>query len=178
MHDSQRYRDNAAASLLAAQEACQPYYRKLHLSMAASWLSLARQDEAIDNLFSSWDTAKPSRPSSVNHGLDDARRARSPRGFRDVPATHFGIRSCPFSNETLLIMDLVRRRPRGGYPISRLPDLLEERLTPPTEAAQNKRPRTAGPVLNKEGNGIIYLLHRVKFEATKKKSPGWLRTGA
>src|ERR1700726_2092170 len=41
--------------LLAAQEACQPCYRKLHLSMAASWLSLARQDEAIDNLLAtSW----------------------------------------------------------------------------------------------------------------------------
>jgi hypothetical protein len=49
MHDSQRYRDRAAECLLAAQEACEPYYRKLHLSMAASWLSLARQDEAIDN---------------------------------------------------------------------------------------------------------------------------------
>jgi hypothetical protein len=45
MHDSQHYRDNAAASLLAAQEACQLHLRKLHLSMAISWLSLARQDE-------------------------------------------------------------------------------------------------------------------------------------
>ena len=56
MHDSQRYRDNAAQCLLAAQEACQPYYRKLRLSMADSWLSLARQDEAMDNLLASWDT--------------------------------------------------------------------------------------------------------------------------
>jgi hypothetical protein len=40
---------------LAAQEACQPYHRKIHLSMAASWLSLARRDEAIDNLLASWD---------------------------------------------------------------------------------------------------------------------------
>jgi hypothetical protein len=45
--------------LLAAQEACQPYYRKLHLSMADSWLSLARRDEAMDNPFASWDTAEP-----------------------------------------------------------------------------------------------------------------------
>jgi hypothetical protein len=51
MHDSQRYRDNAAASLLAAQDACQLHLRKLHLSMATSWLSLARQDEAIDPSF-------------------------------------------------------------------------------------------------------------------------------
>jgi len=59
MHDSRRYRDSAAECLLAAQEACQPYYRKLHLSMAASWLSLGRQDEAIDNLFASWDMTVP-----------------------------------------------------------------------------------------------------------------------
>jgi hypothetical protein len=51
MHDSGRYRDNAAECLLAAEEACQPYYCKLHLSMAALWLSLAHQDEAVDNLF-------------------------------------------------------------------------------------------------------------------------------
>jgi hypothetical protein len=56
MHDSRRYRDTAAECLLASQDACQPYYRKLFLSMAASWLSLAHQDEAIENLFASWDT--------------------------------------------------------------------------------------------------------------------------
>jgi hypothetical protein len=46
MHDSRRYRDSAAECLLAAQEASQLYCRELHLSMAISWLSLARQDEA------------------------------------------------------------------------------------------------------------------------------------
>ena len=61
MHDSRRYRAIAAEYLLAAQEACQPYYCKLNLSMAmaASWLSLARHDEAIDNLLASWDMAAP-----------------------------------------------------------------------------------------------------------------------
>jgi hypothetical protein len=49
MHDSLPYRDTAAEFLLAAEEACQPYYRNLHLSMAASWLSLACHDEEIDN---------------------------------------------------------------------------------------------------------------------------------
>ena len=58
MHDSRRYRDSAADCLLAAQEACQPYYCKLHLSMAASWLSLACHDEAIDNLLASWDLVR------------------------------------------------------------------------------------------------------------------------
>ena len=51
MHDSRRYRDSAAECLLAAQEASQPHCRKLHLSMAISWLSLARQYEAIERLF-------------------------------------------------------------------------------------------------------------------------------
>jgi hypothetical protein len=51
MHASRRYRDSAAECLLAAQEASQPHCRKLHLSMAISWLSLARQYEAIERLF-------------------------------------------------------------------------------------------------------------------------------
>ena len=59
MRDSRRYRDSAADCLLNAQEACQPYYRKLKLSMAVSWLSLARQDEAIDNLLADLDIANP-----------------------------------------------------------------------------------------------------------------------
>ena len=59
MHDSQRYRDNAAECLLAAQEAREPHCRQLHLSMALSWLSLARQDEALDNLLAGRDTAEP-----------------------------------------------------------------------------------------------------------------------
>ena len=50
MRDSRRYRDSGAECLLNAQEAYQPYYRKLKLSISAPWLSLARQDEAIDNL--------------------------------------------------------------------------------------------------------------------------------
>jgi hypothetical protein len=31
--------------------------RKLRLSMALSWLSLARQDETLDNRLANWDTA-------------------------------------------------------------------------------------------------------------------------
>ena len=59
MHDSLRYRSNAADCLLAAQTAQRPCDRKLRLSMANSWLSLARQDEAMDNLFAGWETAEP-----------------------------------------------------------------------------------------------------------------------
>jgi hypothetical protein len=65
MHDSRRYRDSAAECLLASQDAGQPYYRNLFLSMAVSWLSLAHQDETIDNLFASWDTAKPIREPAI-----------------------------------------------------------------------------------------------------------------
>jgi hypothetical protein len=59
MHDSPRYRDMAAKCLRAAQETCEPHYRKLQLSMAVSWLSLARQDEAMDDLLVGWDMAGP-----------------------------------------------------------------------------------------------------------------------
>jgi hypothetical protein len=59
MQDSGCYRNSAAECLLAAEETCQHYYRKLHLSLATSWLSLARHDEAIDNLLASWDMDEP-----------------------------------------------------------------------------------------------------------------------
>jgi hypothetical protein len=59
MHNSRRYRYNAAECLLAAHEERQSCYRKVRLSMAASWLSLARRDEAMDNLLACWDTAAP-----------------------------------------------------------------------------------------------------------------------
>jgi hypothetical protein len=65
MDDSQRYRFNAAECLLAAQEEGQSGTRRLRLSMASSWLSLARQDEAIDNLLASWDTAEPVQPGRL-----------------------------------------------------------------------------------------------------------------
>jgi len=57
MKNSQRYRGKAAECLLAAQEASQPFYRKLHLSMAVSWLSLAHRDEERGNLRAIWDKA-------------------------------------------------------------------------------------------------------------------------
>jgi hypothetical protein len=59
MHDSRRYRYNAAECLLAAQEACEPYYRKLLFSIATSWLALARQEETMDDLLASYGTAEP-----------------------------------------------------------------------------------------------------------------------
>ena len=49
MTDAQRYRMNAAECLSAA-ERCEPLYRGLTLAIAASWLSLARQQTAMDEL--------------------------------------------------------------------------------------------------------------------------------
>jgi len=57
MYASHRYRDKAVDCLLAARN-CPPYYRKLYLSLAAIWLSLARQDEVMNDLLASGDTAK------------------------------------------------------------------------------------------------------------------------
>ena len=58
MHDAQRYRYSAQECLLAAKEASEPCYRKLRLSMASSWLSLARQEEAMDDALVSWDSTE------------------------------------------------------------------------------------------------------------------------
>ena len=58
MHDSQHYRYSAQKCLMAAKEASEPCYRKLRLSMASSWLSLARQEEAMDNPRMNWDLAE------------------------------------------------------------------------------------------------------------------------
>jgi hypothetical protein len=83
MHDSRRYRDSAAECLLAAQEACELHCRRLHLSMADSWLSLARRDEAMDNLLASWDQTDLGfkfpvhQPSSRGTGYRPAPRRES-----------------------------------------------------------------------------------------------------
>jgi hypothetical protein len=64
MLDSRRYRRYAAECFLAARKASEPYYRQLNLSMAASWLSLAAQDEAMNRLFAIWDAVEYQVPQS------------------------------------------------------------------------------------------------------------------
>jgi hypothetical protein len=59
MYDAQRYRGPEAECLRAAYRERQPYSRALRVSMAASWLSLAHQDEAMDELQAHCDTAEP-----------------------------------------------------------------------------------------------------------------------
>ncbi len=65
MSDSKRYRSNAADCLMAAYDACQPGRRGIQLSIAISWLSLARQDEAMDDLLASWEASKPIKNDCV-----------------------------------------------------------------------------------------------------------------
>jgi hypothetical protein len=55
MHESQRYRDNAADCLLAARAAREPHYKSLNLSMAQAWLSLATEDAAVGDLLAKWE---------------------------------------------------------------------------------------------------------------------------
>jgi hypothetical protein len=56
MNDAQRYRLNAVECLSAAKR-CEPPYRGLTLAIAESWLSLARQHEAMDGLLGKWSEA-------------------------------------------------------------------------------------------------------------------------
>ena len=53
MHDWERYRSNALTRQIAyqnAHDAYQPDHRNVDLFTAAAWLSLARQDEANENV--------------------------------------------------------------------------------------------------------------------------------
>jgi hypothetical protein len=61
MNDAQRYRMNAAECLSAAERS-DPAYRGLTLAIAASWLSLARQQEAVDGLLAIWSKAQSAPP--------------------------------------------------------------------------------------------------------------------
>jgi hypothetical protein len=83
VNDAQRYRMNAAECILAG-ERCGAAYRDLTFALAQSWLSLARQQEAMDELLVIWSNArsgeqpalsKPRRYPLHLEPLDPARRA-------------------------------------------------------------------------------------------------------
>jgi hypothetical protein len=65
MLKSQRYRDYATDCLLSALQTSEPYYRQLNLSLAASWVELANQDEAVSKLLSSWGVPAPTEATLV-----------------------------------------------------------------------------------------------------------------
>jgi hypothetical protein len=54
MLDSERYRSHVAECLNAASAASDPYYRRLAVFMAGSWLELANQEDAENKLLTSW----------------------------------------------------------------------------------------------------------------------------
>jgi hypothetical protein len=62
VHDSERYRSNAADCLSEAHDVGHPDHSNLNLFTAAAWLSLARQDEAIESVIASWNTPKVPEP--------------------------------------------------------------------------------------------------------------------
>jgi hypothetical protein len=83
--DAQRYRMNAAECLSAA-ERCGRDFRDLTLATAASWLSLARHEEATDELlatpiaFPSIDCIKRATLSTRPVPASAVQNARSPLG--------------------------------------------------------------------------------------------------
>ena len=65
MHDSQRYRENAADCLRAGYNAREPHYKKLNLLMAKAWLSLASQDDATDGLLVTWEAEDSAEKTTI-----------------------------------------------------------------------------------------------------------------
>jgi hypothetical protein len=61
MDDAKRSRRNAAECLLAG-ERCEPSHRDLTFAIAESWLSLARQEEAMNELLAVWGEAQSVAP--------------------------------------------------------------------------------------------------------------------
>jgi hypothetical protein len=57
MNDAQRYRMNAAQCLSAAEPRGSPY-RRLAFTIAAYWISLARQQKVVDELLANCSEAK------------------------------------------------------------------------------------------------------------------------
>jgi hypothetical protein len=70
MNDARRYRLNAAECLSAAQT-CTPPYRGLALDMATSWLALAHQTEAEDELITIWNVRGGNPAPGAEHVLND-----------------------------------------------------------------------------------------------------------
>jgi hypothetical protein len=77
MNDAQRYRINAAECLSAAERCAAPY-RGLTLAIAASWVSLARQQIAMDELLAIWSEASTDKLADAS-----PRRFQYPRDLRN-----------------------------------------------------------------------------------------------
>jgi hypothetical protein len=67
MNDAQRYRMNAAECLSAAEQRQSPY-RSSAFTMAAYWLSLARQQEAVESLLGNGREAQDITAAALSEG--------------------------------------------------------------------------------------------------------------
>jgi hypothetical protein len=85
MNDAQRYRMNAAECISAA-ERCGRDYRDLTFAVAASWLSLARQQEAMDGLLAIWSEALSTTATAPNRPSIQYPREPSRRRIAALPA--------------------------------------------------------------------------------------------
>jgi hypothetical protein len=72
MFTSQTYRDNAAQCLSAAAATRDPYYHKLQLSIAATWILLARQGETTATMLAGWRAVEPVTTEVLAASLADA----------------------------------------------------------------------------------------------------------
>jgi hypothetical protein len=82
MLDSKRYLFNALECLSAAQAARDPYYRGLNLSLAVTWISFAREEEATAALLAGWGAVncdKADQPVSLVCQRPPRRRALANR---------------------------------------------------------------------------------------------------
>jgi uncharacterized coiled-coil protein SlyX len=77
MNDAQRYRMNAAECLSAA-ERCGPAYRDLTVSIAETWLALARHQEAMDELLATLSEDRSATATTRRH-------SRYPPDFYRLP---------------------------------------------------------------------------------------------
>jgi hypothetical protein len=90
MNDAQRYRMNAAECISAA-ERCESTYRDLTFAVAEAWLSLARQQQAIDELLGIWGKAL-SATSTVSSQQSHRLALPAPARGRDVASVQLGCR--------------------------------------------------------------------------------------
>jgi hypothetical protein len=76
MNDAERYRMNAADSILAGAR-CGPAYRNLTVAIAEAWLSLARQQEAMDELLVIWSNARSEEQPALGEPRQQLRHGPS-----------------------------------------------------------------------------------------------------
>jgi hypothetical protein len=81
MNDAQRYRMNAADCLSAA-ERCGPAYRELTVSIAQTWLALARHQDAMDGLLAGWSEASTDPLADARSALPISSRPAHSSVFR------------------------------------------------------------------------------------------------